>query len=73
MYEIETADIYDAFSENKEVSDYGIYFAKLKYYNDSNALVVGKMNNEINGDAVEKFVRLKRKVSLILVSSSSKY
>ena len=36
--------------------DFSNYSARLKYYNDSNALVVGRIKVEIGGAAMEKFV-----------------
>ena len=41
MYEIETENFYDNFSKNKEMFDFSIYSAKSKYYDNSNALIVG--------------------------------
>ena len=46
------------------------YSAESKYYDDSNTLVVGKMQDEMVGVAVEEFVRLKSKMYSILVIES---
>ena len=73
MYEIETENIYDDFSKNKQAFDFSNFSSKPKYYNDSNALVVGKMKDETAGVAIEKFVGLKPKMYTILVSDSSEY
>ena len=51
MYEIETKNIYDDFSKNKEMFD----FIKSKYYDDSNTLVDSKMKNDMGGIAIENF------------------
>ena len=42
MYEIKTEDVYEDFSSDKETFDVSNYSAKLKYYDDSNKLVIGK-------------------------------
>ena len=36
--------------------DFSNYFTKPDYYDDFNALVVGKMKDEIGGVAIEEFV-----------------
>ena len=46
---------------------------KLKYYDDSNVLVVGKMENEMGGIFIDKFVGLKPKMYSILLNDSSEY
>ena len=46
MYEIKTEDVYLNFSSNKEMFDFSNDSTKSKYYDDSNKLVVGKMENE---------------------------
>ena len=42
MYEIKTEDAYEDFSNDKEMSDFSNCSTKLKYYDDSNKLVIGK-------------------------------
>ena len=42
MYEIKTEDVYEDFSNDKEMSDFSNCSTKLKYYDDSNKLVIGK-------------------------------
>ena len=54
--EIETKIVGDNFSENKEIFDFSKYLAESKYYNDSNAIVVCKMKDEVVGGAIEEFV-----------------
>ena len=46
MYEIKTEDIYEDFSNDKEMFDFSSYSTKSKYYDHSNKLVVGKMKDE---------------------------
>ena len=53
MYEIETKNIYDDFSKNKEMFDFNKYSIKSKYYDDSNTLVDSKMRNDMGGIAIE--------------------
>ena len=57
MYEIETKNVYDD-SYNKEIFDFSNYSSKSKYYYDSNALIVGKMKDEMGGIAIEEFIGL---------------
>ena len=56
MYEIKTEDVYEDISSNKEMFDFSNYSTKLKYYNDSNKLVMGKMENEIRDVAIKEFL-----------------
>ena len=51
--------------------DFSNYSAESKDYDDSNALVVGKMKYEMGGVAIEVIVRLKPKMYSILGSNSS--
>ena len=46
IYEIKTEDIYEDFSNDKEMFDFSSYSTKSKYYDHSNKLVVGKMKDE---------------------------
>ena len=73
MYEIETENVYDIFSKNKEMVGFSNYSAKSKYYDDLNALVVGKMKDEMDSVAIEEFVELKPNMYLILVGDSSEH
>ena len=56
MYEIETEDVYEDFSNNKDFSNYS---TKSKYYDNSIKLVVGKMKDETASVAIQEFVGLK--------------
>ena len=62
MYEIKTEDVYEDFSNDKEIFDFSNYSTKSKYYDNSNKLVVGKMKDETAGVAIEEFVGLKPKM-----------
>ena len=73
MYEIEGDNVYDGFSKNKEILEISNYSTKPKYYDDSNALVVAKMKDEMDGVAIDEFVGLGLKMYLILVTDSSEH
>ena len=73
MYEIETENVYDNFSKNKEMIDFSNYCSKPKYYDDSNILVVAKMKDKMGGIVIEEFVGLKPKMYLTLLRDSSEY
>ena len=72
VYKIETENVYDNFSQNK-MFDFSNYSGKSKYYNDSKALVIGKMKDEMSDVAIEEFAGLKPKLYSILVNNYSKY
>ena len=46
MYVIKIEDVYENFSNNKEMFDFSNYSTKSKYCDNSNKLVVGKMKDE---------------------------
>ena len=48
MYEIKTEDVYEDFSCTKEMFDFSNCSTKLKYYDNSNKLVIGKMKDGNN-------------------------
>ena len=52
MYETKTKDVYEDFSSYKKMFDFSNYSTKLKYYDDSNKLVIGKMKDETGGVAI---------------------
>ena len=53
MYEIKTEDVYEDFSNNKEMFDSSNYSIKSKYYDNSNKLVIRKMKGEAAGVAIK--------------------
>ena len=72
MYEIKSEDVYEDFSNDKEMCYFSNYLTKSKYYDNSNKLVVGKMKDETAGVAIEEFVALKSKMySLLRLNSLS--
>ena len=62
MYKNKTEDVYEDFSNNKEMFDFSNYLTKSNYYDNSNKLVTGKMKDETGDVAIEKFVGLKQKM-----------
>ena len=72
VFEIETKNVYDNFSKNKEKFDFSNDSAKSKYYNDLNAFIVGKMKEEMGSIAIEELVGLKPEMFVILVSNIEK-
>ena len=73
MYEIKTEDVFEDFSNNKEMFDFSNYSSKLKYYDNSNKLGIGKMKDETAGVAVQEFVRLKPKMYSYLFDDNSEH
>ena len=61
MWEIKTEEVYEDFSNDKEMFDFTNYSTKSKYYDKSRKLVTGKMNDKTAGVAIEEFVRLESK------------
>ena len=53
--------------------DFSNYSTESKYYDDSNKLVIGKMQDKTGGIAIEEFVGLKPKMHSFLVGDNSKH
>ena len=70
MYEIKTEDVYEDFSNNKEMFGFNNYLAKSKYYDNSNKLVIGKMKQQTGGAAIEELVGLEPKMYSFLVDNN---
>ena len=73
MYEIKTEDIYQDFSNNKEIFDLCYCLTMSKHYDDPNKLVIGKMQDEIARIAIEELVGLKPKKNSYLVNDNSEH
>ena len=73
MYEIKTEDVYEDFGNDKEIFNFSNYSNKSKYYDNSNKLVVGKMQDETAGVAIIEFVGLKSKMYSNLVDGNSEH
>ena len=53
--------------------DFSNYLAKLKYYDDSNKLALGKIKDETSGVAIKELVRLKPKMYSFWVDENSEH
>ena len=53
MHEIQTEDVYESFSNDKEIFDFSNYSAKPKCYDDSKKLVVGKIKDKTGAAAIK--------------------
>ena len=62
MYGIKTEYVYEDFSKDREMFDFSNYSANLKFSDDSNKLVAGKMKDETTGVAIKEFVGLSSKM-----------
>ena len=51
--------------------DFSNYSPKLKYYDESNKLVIGKMKDETGGVTIEEFVGLKPNMYSFLLDDKS--
>ena len=56
IYENKTYNVYKDFTKVKKMFNFSNYSGKLKYYDDANKLVVGKMKDETGGFTINKFV-----------------
>ena len=54
MYEVQTEDVYEFFSHDKEMFSFSNYSIKSKYYDDSNKLVIKKMKDGTGALAIEE-------------------
>ena len=52
MYEIKTEDVYEDFSDDKEMLDFSNYSVNSKYYDNLNKLLVGNMKDKATGVAI---------------------
>ena len=73
MYQIKMEDVYEDFSNNREMLSFSNYSTKSKYYDNSNKLLAGKMKNETVGVAIEEFVELKPNMYSYFVNDNSEH
>ena len=73
IYEIKTEDVYQDFSNGKEMFHFSNYLTKYKYHDHPNKLVVGKMKDETAGVAIKEFFVLKPKMYSYLVDDNSEH
>ena len=66
-------DVYEDFSDNREMLSFSNYSTKSKYYDNTNKLLAGKMKNETVGVAIEEFVELKPKMYSYFVNDNSEH
>ena len=66
---IKTKEVYEDFNSNKEMFDFSNYSTRSKYDN-SNKLVIRKLQDETGSVAIEEFVGLKPKMYLYLVDNN---
>ena len=71
IYETETEDVYEDFSNDKEMFDFSNNSTKSKYYDNSNKLAVGRMKDETAAVAIEEFFGLKPKIYSYLIDDNS--
>ena len=71
MYEIKTGNVYEDFSNDKEMFDFNNYLTKSKRHDNSNKLVIGKMKDETACATIEELVGLKSKMYSFLVDNNS--
>ena len=73
MYHIKTEDVYEDFSNDKEMLDFSNYSTKSKCCDNSNVLVVLKTKDEKAGVAIKEFAGLKPKMLSYLVNDNSEH
>ena len=56
MYEIKIEDIYEEFSNDKEMFDSSNCLTKSQYYNDSNKSVIGKIKDGTRRIVIKEFL-----------------
>ena len=73
MNKIKIENVFEDFSNDKEMSRFGNYSPKSKHYDNSNKLVYGKMKDKTAGVAIEEFSGLKQKMYLYLINDDSEH
>ena len=71
-YEVETQDLYQDMSENKELFDLSNYKKSHELYDNSNNKVLGKMKDECGGAVIEEFIGLRPKMYSLKYGSQEK-
>ena len=63
-YEMKSKNVYEEFFKWNELFDISNYSKDLKFFDETNKKVIGKMKDEFGGVAVVEFVGLKSKIIL---------
>ena len=61
-YQIQTDNVYEDFYIGKHLFDFSGYETESPFYNDENKKVIGKINDELNGEIIEELVGLRAKI-----------
>ena len=61
-YEIKSENVYEEFFKWKNLFDFSNYSKDIKYFDETNKKVIGKMKDEFGGVIVKEFVGLKSKM-----------
>ena len=61
-YEIKSEDVYEELFKRKHLFDFSNYLEDLKFFDETNKKVVGKMKDESEGKIIGVFVGLKSKI-----------
>ena len=64
-YEIRIENVYEEFFKWKHLFNFSNYSKDLKFYDDSNEKVIGKMKDEMEGIIIDEFIGLKSKMYAI--------
>ena len=66
IYEIETNDIYEDFTEDKNLIDFCDYPQNSKFFGLPNEKVIGKIKEKFGGRKISKFIWLKSKMGSLV-------
>ena len=61
-YEIKSEDVYQEFFKHKHLFDFSNYPNDSKNFDETNKKVIGKMEDELEGEIIDEFVGLKSKM-----------
>ena len=61
-YEIKSENVYEEFYKWKDLFDFSNYSKDLRFYDDINKNVIGKMKDEYGGSIIDEFIGLKSKM-----------
>ena len=64
-YEIKSENVYEEFYDWKDLFYFSNFSKDLRFYDDTNKRVIGKMKDEYGGDIIDEFIGLKAKMCSI--------